>query len=85
MECYHAIRKYGPMRMALNLKNKRAISLLNYIELSNLDAHDNQKALVIVNILIHSSTTISQFQKIIQFFGSERSLWHLSHLLTQIG
>jgi len=79
MECYHAIRKYGPTRMAWNLQEKGAMSLYNYVELFHLNANDNQKALILVNFLTHRNRTRTQFQKII------RSLWHLSHLLTQIG
>ena len=76
--------EYGPMNMALKLKQRQILDSHQHQKLSELNINDYHKSLVLVNYILDSVTLKHNFEQFKAFMNSEEKLWHVSLRMTQI-
>ena len=84
-EFHNTVVEYGPMNMALELKNRNIIPQFHYDYLSNLNNSAKHKSLVLFNyvmdaIINECPNTNEDFHA---FLNNDRKLWHLSLRIRQ--
>ena len=82
-ESHNTIVEYGPMKMALELRDRNILTQFDYECLSNLSISDKHKSLVLFNYIMHAITTRTTDEELHAFLNNDRKLWNLSIRMRQ--
>ena len=78
------VLEYGPVIMALKLKQSNVITSRQYEHLFKFDISDKYKSLVLSSFTLEKLKQKSYYWECKKLFNRDRKLWHLSITMRQI-